>query len=156
MHRMRSLYVWAITNTRTNSQEHTPLVYNTFDLLAGARLTDLQLVVSGTTYMPMISYDYSDVPRIYHGAINYGWGFNSNIKSPQVSLESFENLFGYYYFNLSLLPDEIKNDSASLELHWKQTANMADANAYVLYCALFHEGEAKIDVQNNHAYLTVQ
>ena len=80
---LRKLWVWVLKSTRVSSQLVTPQTFNTFNVNVGAgtnadpamKLTDLQLLVSGTRYIPMIPYtaDVGGEERIYHDTLQYGW-----------------------------------------------------------------------------------
>ena len=152
VHLPQHLFVWDIKSARASIQTEMPVTFDAFNVTAIndndaiIKLTDLQLVIGGSRYMPYIPYDAEtgSEERIYHNVMEYGWGYSSDTKNLQISLTNFKTVLGFYYFNLTHLDDSVKEGRISLELRWKQSHAIATtADGYLIRCALFHEGKAR-------------
>ena len=151
---MRHLFIWIINNSRIAHQNHNSNIHDTFRIgvndgaVGSVKFSSLQLVVRGTRYLPTVTYD-ADVSCIYRDTMQYQVSYHNDLKHLLISRESFESLYGVYYWNLENLDDNVKEGTISLDLCYQTDG--AVANLFCFYCITLSEEEVKINVTQGRA-----
>lgn len=148
----RHVFIWALNDTKMNSQEQNMFLFNTYNIANGRSFTDAQLELSNGIFYPQERLQpTTELSKTYRTLTEYEKGFNSYFSSPTIDLKSFKELYGMLYFDLTNQDTELKGGSTKIELRYSLTGN--PNAAYSLYALVLHEEEISVNIVNGNVVL---
>ena len=148
----RHVFIWALNDVKLNYQEQNMFLFNTYKIANDRTFSDAQLELSNRVFYPQERLQpTTELAKTYRTLMEYEKGFNSYFTSPAIDLESFKNLYGMLYFDLTNQELELKSGSTKIELRYTLSGNLNAA--YSLYALILLEEEVSVNVVNGKVVL---
>ena len=149
--RPRHVFIWVLNKNKTKDQLQNMFAYNTYDIAGNhVNFVECQIETENGTYYPLQPMRPStELTKTYDTLMSYCSGNSNYIMNPIVDLESFKNLYGLLYFNLTYQDEKIKYGTTKLEFNYT-LSDTPDAQ-YVIYALVLYDQNISIDVVDNKA-----
>lgn len=150
--RPRHVFIWILNSAKLNDQKENPFVFNTYNIANGGTISDCQLELSNGVFYPTERLKPgTELIKTYRTLMGYGKQFNSYFTAPIIDVESFKNLYGILYFDLTNQESSMKNSETKIEFRY--TLNDAPNAEFFIQALILHEEKLSVDVINGKAML---
>lgn len=148
----RHVFVLVLNETKLNDQEQNMFLFNTYNITNNRTITSCQLELSNGVYYPQERLEpTTQLAKTYRTLLGYNQGFVSHVTSPSIDMDTFKDLYGLIYFNLTNQEEEMKTGSTKIDFRY--TLSNTPNAAHLIYTLLLYEEEVSVNVVNGKVVL---
>lgn len=152
INRPRHVFVWFLNSDVMGDQTKNPFIFNTYNIRDGKTVSNCRLELSNGIYYPEKATEpTNELSKTFRSFIRYNKQMNYHLAGSLITQNTFKDIYGLLYFDITNQSERMKNDSTKLEFRYQ--LNEAPNAQYNIYAMVLSEEKISVDLVKDKAFL---